>query len=88
MPMGLTMTRMKFRRLVLEWSQDKLGSVSGVAQADISRFENLRAKPYDGQAERLAQILGLDPKELQGAVSSGDQEFRSTSGVVPAGGAG
>ena len=69
---------MKWRRLALGWSQSKLGSESSVAQSDISRFETLHAIPYHGQAERLSEILGLDPEELQ--------EPASTPEVVPAGG--
>ena len=77
MSMLLAITRMKFQRIVLELSQDRLGSMSGITQADISRLENVRAIPYDGQAERLAQILGLKPEELQ--------EVASTPEAVPAG---
>ena len=76
--MLLAITRMKFQRIVLELSQDRLGSMSGITQADISRLENVRAIPYDCQAQRLAQILGLNPEELQ--------EPASTPEEVPAGG--
>ena len=79
----MTMTRMRLRRLALRWSQNQLSSLAGVAQSDISKFETLRAIPYDRQAERLARLLGLRPEQLQIVVDR-DQELDSPYEQRPA----
>jgi transcriptional regulator with XRE-family HTH domain len=58
-------TRMRAERLRRRWTQTDLGSYARMSAAEISRIESGRLRPYAGQARRLAEILGLDPDQLQ-----------------------
>jgi ribosome-binding protein aMBF1 (putative translation factor) len=58
------MLRIKAERLRRGWSQQDLGYRARVQATDISRIERGRFIPYDGQAERLARVLGLTRNEL------------------------
>jgi transcriptional regulator with XRE-family HTH domain len=58
-------TKLKAERIRRGWSQQVLGYLAGVGMSDISRFERGQAKPYPTQAAKLAQVLGLQPSELQ-----------------------
>lgn len=58
-------TKMKAERVRKGWNQQTLGYHAKVAVSDISKYENGRAIPYDGQAKRLAKVLGLTVQELQ-----------------------
>jgi transcriptional regulator with XRE-family HTH domain len=60
----MTMVRLKAERLKRGWTQQELGFYASVSAADISRIERGWMKPYPGPAARLAQVLGLTPKEL------------------------
>lgn len=62
------MTRMKLRRLELGLSQQDLANRTGLWTSDVSRIETGRLRPYAGQAQRIADVLGLDPSELQDEV--------------------
>lgn len=64
------MTRMKARRLELGLSQQDLANRTGLWVSDISRIETRRLVPYAGQAQRIAEVLGLEPGELQDEVSN------------------
>ena len=66
-PEILVTTRMRARRLSLGLSQQALGFRAGVASSDVSKFENGWARPYPGQAKRLAKALRLSAGELQEA---------------------
>ena len=58
-------TRLQRERLRRGLSQTALAAKAGrLSGSDISRFENSYARPYPAQAERLAQVLGLQPDEL------------------------
>jgi ribosome-binding protein aMBF1 (putative translation factor) len=59
------MTKLKKARIDRGWSQQVLGFHSSVAASDVSRIESGRLVPYPGQAERLANLVGLRPEELQ-----------------------
>jgi transcriptional regulator with XRE-family HTH domain len=58
-------TRMKIERVKRGWSQGRLSQVAEVAAGDVSRIETGRMRPYPTQAERLANVLGIPPEELQ-----------------------
>lgn len=58
-------TKLKAARRRRGWSQQVLGFHARVAASDVSRIENRRMVPYPGQAERIAQVVGLEPDELQ-----------------------
>jgi transcriptional regulator with XRE-family HTH domain len=62
-------TRMKNERKRHGWNQQTLGVYAGVSAADVSRIESGRLMPYPGQAERLAEVLGLAANELQQPVA-------------------
>lgn len=62
------MTKMKARRVELGLSQQALANRTGLWVSDISRIETGRLRPYAGQAQRIAGVLGLDPSELQDEV--------------------
>ena len=61
----MKLTRLKAERLKRGWSQQILGFHAKVSATDISKIENRRALPYPAQAERIAEVLGLKPDELQ-----------------------
>jgi transcriptional regulator with XRE-family HTH domain len=56
--------RMKAERLRRGWTQIDLAYHSRVHPAEISRFETGIARPYPGQARRLAAALCLEPSQL------------------------
>jgi transcriptional regulator with XRE-family HTH domain len=58
------MTRLRAERLRRGWSQQFLAVRAGVGVADVSRIENGRFEPYRGQAEKIANALGIRPEEL------------------------
>jgi transcriptional regulator with XRE-family HTH domain len=58
------MNKLKEARLSLKLTQVDLAFHSRVAPGDISKFENDMARPYPGQAARLAECLGLAPDDL------------------------
>ena len=66
------MIRLKAERLRRGWTQIDLAFRSRVQPAEISRFENGNAKPYPGQAKRLAAALGLEPRQLLEEVSNAE----------------
>jgi transcriptional regulator with XRE-family HTH domain len=61
-------TKAKRNRLRLGWSQQELAVFAGVSVADVSRIETGRLRPYPGQAQKLAHVLGLRAEELQNEV--------------------
>ncbi|NOT26097.1 MAG: helix-turn-helix transcriptional regulator [Acidobacteria bacterium] len=58
------MIRLKAERLRRGWTQIDLAYHSRVHPAEISRFETRIARPYPGQARRLAAVLCLEPSQL------------------------
>ena len=64
------MIRLKAERLRRGWTQIDLAYHSRVHPAEISRFETGNARPYPGQARRLAAALEIDPEALLQPVSS------------------
>lgn len=67
--MIMIMTRMKLERTKRGWSQQTLGFHAQIGAADVSKIENKRLVPGQGQAERIGRALGLRPDELQEAAS-------------------
>lgn len=65
------LTRLKAERLRRGWTQIDLAYHSRVQPAEISRFETGIARPYPGQARRLAAALELEPGQLLEEVSGG-----------------
>lgn len=59
-----TITKMKAERLARNWNQTTLAFHARMSMTEISRIETGRFKPYNGQAERLARVLGLAPESL------------------------
>jgi len=58
------MLKLKAERIRKGWTQLDLACHARVQPAEISRFERGQAKPYQGQATRLAEVLGLAKDEL------------------------
>lgn len=46
------------------WSQRKLARQANLPEADVSRIETGRLRPYRGQARRLARALGVRVEDL------------------------
>ena len=67
-PLPHMTTRMKAERLRRGWNQTVLAAKVGMSAADISRIESGRARPYPGQADRLAKVLKLAASRLQDQV--------------------
>ena len=63
------MNILRYKRMVLELSQEDLALKSGLKQCQISQFETGRLQPYPPQAERLAVVLGIDADDLQKEIS-------------------
>jgi transcriptional regulator with XRE-family HTH domain len=51
--------RMRDLRLAKKWSQRKLARESDVPEAEISKIETGRHRPYSGQARKIAKALGV-----------------------------
>ena len=64
------MLRLKAERLKRGWTQNVLAYHARVQPAEISRFERGHARPYPGQAERLARALELTPDSLLDSVQA------------------
>jgi len=62
--MSRLLTMMEWKRKQLGMTQMDLAYKARVGFADISRFENHWAKPYNGQAQRLSKVLGIPASEL------------------------
>jgi transcriptional regulator with XRE-family HTH domain len=63
------LTRLRVARLQRGWTQLQLTARSGVHNADISKIETGRSRPYPRQAQALGAALGLDPACLQDEVA-------------------
>ncbi len=46
------------------WTQTQLGFYAKMSAQEISRIERGWAKPYNGQATRLSEVLGISVDEL------------------------
>jgi transcriptional regulator with XRE-family HTH domain len=57
-------TTMKDIRQARRWSQRRLARWADISEADASRIETGRMRPYPGQARRIARALGKDVNEL------------------------
>jgi len=75
--LAMLKTKLEESRRARGWSQQVLGFHASVSASDVSKFETGRMRPYPGQADRLAKILGLKPDELQ---SSAEQEAVRSKG--------
>jgi ribosome-binding protein aMBF1 (putative translation factor) len=60
----MAMLKIKSERIRRGWSQQALGFRASVQATEICRMEKGRLIPYDGQAQRLAEVLGMKPEEL------------------------
>jgi ribosome-binding protein aMBF1 (putative translation factor) len=64
-PRGVTarperiVTQLEFARRNAGMSQTRLAAAARLHASDISRFENGWAKPFPGQASRLAKVLKI-----------------------------
>ena len=55
---------MRDQRRQLGQTQQRLSALTGIAQSDLSAFENERRQPGPGQRERIAKALGIPEAEL------------------------
>ncbi|MEW6229967.1 MAG: helix-turn-helix domain-containing protein [Bacillota bacterium] len=55
---------MKAERIRRGWSQQRLAVEAGVGYADICRIECGWLRPYPGQAEKIARVLGIGVESL------------------------
>jgi ribosome-binding protein aMBF1 (putative translation factor) len=58
------MLRIRFERLKRGWTLQTLGFHAQIQATDISKIERGLLKPYPGQAQRLAEALGVRREEL------------------------
>jgi transcriptional regulator with XRE-family HTH domain len=66
---GDGVTRLKYMRLMKEWSLDKLGQEAGLGGSDLSKIERGRLVPYPPQLERLSKALGIPAERLMEEVA-------------------
>lgn len=74
---GDDMTRLKFARLMKEWSLDRLGQEAGLGGSDLSKIERGRLLPYPPQLDRLSKALGIPAERLLEEVAY--EEYETTS---------
>jgi transcriptional regulator with XRE-family HTH domain len=72
---GDDMTRLKYARLMKEWSLDKLGQEAGLGGSDLSKIERGRLVPYPPQLERLSKALGIPAERLLEEVAYEEPEM-------------
>jgi len=53
------------------WSQTWLSALTGIAQSDLSAFENGRRTAGAGQRQRIAKAFGLAESELFAPIEQG-----------------
>jgi transcriptional regulator with XRE-family HTH domain len=58
------MLKLRAERERRGWSQTFLSGLTGIAQSDLSAFENERRQAGAGQRQRLARAFGLPEAEL------------------------
>ena len=58
------LNRVREIRETRQWSQRTLARRSDMSEADVSRIETGRLRPYKGQARKLARALGVRVEEL------------------------
>lgn len=46
------------------WTQTELGFYAKISAQEVSRIERGWARPYNGQAARLSEVLGIPADEL------------------------
>lgn len=56
--------RITYERERLGLSKAELSRKAGVDQSLVSKIENGRIRPYPSELNRIAQVLGLPPKDL------------------------
>jgi transcriptional regulator with XRE-family HTH domain len=71
---GDGMTRLKYVRLMREWSLDRLGQEAGLGRSDLSKFERGRLIPYPSQLARLSKALGIPAERLMEEVAYEEHE--------------
>jgi len=71
---GSGVTRLKYVRLMKEWSLDKLGQEAGLGGSDLSKIERGRLIPYPSQLERLSKALGIPAERLMEEVAYKEYE--------------
>ena len=71
---GDGMTRLKYARLMKEWSLEKLGQEAGLGGSDLSKIERGRLVPYPPQLERLSKALGIPAERLMEEVAYEEHE--------------
>lgn len=52
------------RRKAIKMSQEELAKALGVTQGNVSQWENGDSMPRINKLEKLAEVLGIDVKEL------------------------
>jgi transcriptional regulator with XRE-family HTH domain len=58
------MLRLREERRRRQWTQQRLSALTGIAQSDLSAFENERRQAGVGQRERIARVFGMTEAEL------------------------
>jgi len=57
-------TRLRMLRQERGWTQRRLAVRANLPEAEVSRIETGRLRPYRGQARRLARALGVQLEDL------------------------
>lgn len=86
MKRGEVQSRLTIIRETRMWTQGRLAEEAGVSPTTVSGIESGRiSRPHFGTIKKLAQALGLDPKELlsSSARSPEERAARSLTRPVP-----
>jgi transcriptional regulator with XRE-family HTH domain len=65
--------RLRHLRLSRGWSQRRLAREADISEADVSRIETGRLRPYGGQRRRLARALGVRVRDVFGPAEDGQR---------------
>ena len=57
-------------------TQTELGRACGVSQHAVWRWEQALARPSPAHRRKLAELLGISPKEVLEAVEATEQEYK------------
>jgi len=66
--------QLKVERTKRQWSQTRLSALTGIAQSDLSAFENGRRTAGAGQRERIARVFGVPSATLFAPAADPEQD--------------
>jgi transcriptional regulator with XRE-family HTH domain len=70
------MLRLREERRRRGWTQTRLSALTGLAQSDLSAFENERRQAGAGQRQRIAVVFGMAAADLFAPAIDGEEPER------------